>query len=136
MPELNVDQVVAGYLKFRAEKAAIKADAESRMEALDAKMQKLEAWIKAKADADGVTSFRTPHGTAFLSPTDYASVADWDKVIDWIKTNDAYDMLDKRVNKTAVRGYMNANKAVPPGVNYGTRLQVNVRKPGTRVEDE
>lgn len=133
--DLTVDTVVAGYIKFRSEKAAIKAEAEAKMGALDEKMAKLETWIKAKADKDGVTSFRTAHGTAFLTTVDYASVADWDQVVAFIKANEAYDMLEKRVSKTAVRGYLNENKAVPPGVNYGTKLEVNVRKPGAKVDE-
>jgi hypothetical protein len=39
-------------------------------------------------------------------------------------------MLEKRVSKIAVRGYIESNKAVPPGVTYGTKLEVNIRKPG------
>ena len=49
--------------------------------------------------------------------------------------NDAFDMLEKRVSKTAVRGYIEKNKTVPSGVNYGTRIDVNVRKPVTKVDD-
>jgi len=44
-------------------------------------------------------------------------------------------MLEKRVSKNAVRGYIEATKSVPSGVNYGTRIDVNVRKPVTKVED-
>jgi uncharacterized protein YydD (DUF2326 family) len=102
---------------------------------LKEKMEKLEAWIKEQADVQGVTSFKTKHGTAFLTTTDYANVADWDAVLNYIRENEAYDMLEKRVSKVAVRGYIEANKAVPAGVNYGTKLEVNIRKPVARVED-
>ena len=47
----------------------------------------------------------------------------------------AYDLLEKRVSKTAVRGYIEADKSVPSGVNYGTRIDVNVRKPVNKAED-
>ena len=96
-------------------------------------MEQFEAWIKEQADAQGVTSFKTKHGTAFLITTDYAKVADWDAVLGFIRENDAYDMLEKRISKVAVRGYIDATKAVPPGVNYGTKLEVNIRKPVARV---
>jgi hypothetical protein len=43
-------------------------------------------------------------------------------------------MLEKRVSKTAVRGYIDQQKAVPPGINYGTKLEVNVRKPAAGSE--
>lgn len=132
---LTVDQVVAGYLKLRDRKALIVAKAKDDVDAIDAQLDKLGAWIKEQADAQGVTSFKTKHGTAFLTTTDYANVADWDAVLDFIKTNSAYDLLEKRISKNAVRGYIDLNKSVPAGVNYGTKLDVNVRKPSTKLED-
>lgn len=132
---VNVDDVVATYMKLRSQKESIEAEVKDRVSTIKAKMEKLEAWIKEQADAQGVTSFKTKHGTAFLTTTDYANVADWDAVLDFIRTQEAYDMLEKRISKIAVRGYIEANKAVPPGVNYGTKLEVNIRKPVSRVDD-
>jgi hypothetical protein len=131
---VNVDDVIATYMRLRDQKAVIEAEVKDRVSTIKAKMEKLEAWLKEKADADGVTSFKTKHGTAFLTTSDYANVADWDAVLNFIVEHDAYDMLEKRISKVAVRGYIDANKAVPPGVNYGTKLEVNVRKPAASSE--
>lgn len=131
---VNVSDIVRTYMKLRNQKEQIEAETKDRVAKLKEKMVKLESWIKEKADADGVTSFKTDHGTAFLTTTDYANVADWDAVLGFIRENEAYDMLEKRVSKLAVRGYIETNKAVPPGVNYGTKLEVNIRKPGVREE--
>jgi len=132
---LTVDEVIQAYLKYRHQKEAIEAETKEKVKGIKDKMLKLEAWIKEKADADGVTSFKTGHGTAFLTTNDFANVADWDQVLNFVKENEAYDMLEKRVSKNAVRGYIEQNKAVPSGVNYGTRIDVNIRKPVNKVED-
>lgn len=132
---LNVDQVVAAYMKLRQQKEALEASIKEEVGAIKDKMTKMEAWIKEQADAQGVTSFKTKHGTAFLSTTDYANVADWDAVLNFIQEASAFDMLEKRVSKIAVRGYIEEHKAVPPGINYGTKLEVQIRKPTARVED-
>ena len=132
---LTVDQVIEAYLKYRNKKEALEAEIKDQVKELKDKMAKLEAWIKTKADAEGVTSFKTAHGTAFVTTNDYANVADWDAVLSFVKENEAYDMLEKRVSKNAVRGYIEQNKTVPSGVNYGTRIDVNVRKPANKVED-
>lgn len=126
---ITVDKVVKKYLDLRAKKAEIEAEMKAKTKEINETMSKLEAWIKVKADEQGVTSFKTKYGTAFLTTTDYAQVADWDATLAWIKDNEAYDMLEKRVSKAAVRGYIEANNSVPPGVNYGTKLGVSVRKP-------
>jgi hypothetical protein len=131
---VQVDDVVATYMKLRSQKESMEAEVKDKVSTIKAKMEKLEAWIKEQADVQGVTSFKTKHGTAFLTTTDYANVADWDAVLDFIRTQEAFDMLEKRISKIAVRGYIEANKAVPPGVNYGTKLEINIRKPATRVE--
>lgn len=132
---VTVDSAIGAYMVLRRKKEAIESKVKEEVSEIKAKMEKLEAWIKQQADAQGVTSFKTPHGTAFLTTTDYANVADWDAVLNYIRDNEAYDMLEKRISKMAVRGYIEQNKAVPPGVNYGTKLEVNIRKPTTKVEE-
>jgi hypothetical protein len=132
---VTVDDVVSAYVKLRDKKDAMEAEVKDRTKEIKERLNKMEAWLKEQADAQGVTSFKTKHGTAFLTTTDYANVADWDSVLEFIQANEAFDMLEKRVSKIAVRGYIDANKAVPPGINYGTKLEVNVRKPTARVED-
>ena len=131
----NVGDVIRTYMKLRDQKAAIEAEVKEQVSSIKAKMEKLEAYLKTQMDAQGLTSFKSDFGTAFLTTTDYANVADWDAVLGFIRENEAYDMLEKRISKIAVRGYIEANKAVPPGVTYGTKLEVNIRKPGTKAED-
>tara|TARA_R100001443_G_scaffold18771_3_gene29941 strand:- start:9666 stop:10070 length:405 start_codon:yes stop_codon:yes gene_type:complete len=132
---VTVDKVVAKYIGYRNEKESLESDTKAKVKIIKENMAKLEAWLKEKADKDGVDSFKTSSGTAFLTTTDFARVEDWDATLGFIKDNDAYDLLEKRVSKTAVRGYIEANKSVPSGVNYGTRIDVNVRKPSVKAED-
>ena len=127
--ELTVDAVIDTYIKLRAQKEAVEADVKDQLANIKVKMSKLEAWIQAKSDETGVKSFKTDHGTAFMSTSDFASVGDWDAVLSFIKDNDAYDMLNKAVNKKAVREYLDINGAVPNGVNFGTKISVSVRRP-------
>jgi len=129
MTELTVDSVVDTYLKLRRNKEAIEASTKEQLVDIKEKMLKLEAWITAKSDETGVKSFKTDAGTAFLTTSDYATVADWDAVLAWVKDNEAWDMLTRGVSKRSVRGYIDANKIVPDGVNFGTKIGVSVRRP-------
>jgi hypothetical protein len=135
MTAITVDAAIGAYMALRKQKEQAEAAVKTQVEDIKAKMAKLEAWIKIQADTQGVTSFKTNHGTAFLTTTDYANVADWDAVLKHIRDTGAYDMLEKRISKMAVRGYIEQNKIVPPGVNYGTKLELNIRKPATKIED-
>jgi len=133
--ELTVDKVVKAYLNLRAQKESLEADIKNRVSEIKENMVKLEGWIKAESDRTGVKSFKTDYGTAFVTTSDFASVGDWDAVLGFVKEHDAFDMLTHGVNKTAVREYIDANKAIPSGVNYGTKIGVSVRRPAKKVED-
>jgi hypothetical protein len=131
---MNIADVIRAYTKLRDQRTAAEAEVKERVDTIKAKMTKLEAYLKEQMDAQGLTQFKSDHGTAFLTTTDFANVANWDEVLQFIKDNEAFDMLEKRVSKTAVRGYMDKHKKVPPGVTYGTKLDVNIRKPGAKAE--
>ena len=133
---MNIDEVISLYMRLRNEKAAIEADTKEKVADIKAKMAKVEAYIKQLADDQGVTSFKTKSGTAFVTTVDFASVSDWDAVLDYIKAHEAYDLLEKRVAKKAVREVIDSLGQVPPGVNYGTKIEVNFRKPATTIEDD
>jgi hypothetical protein len=124
----TVEQVVETYLKLRRKKEAVENETKDKVADIKAKMTMLESWLMQKAGEDGVTSFKTTAGTAFVTTTDFANVADWDAVLTFIKENDAFDMLEKRVSKTAVRAHMDETGDVPPGITYGSKIGINVRK--------
>ena len=134
MADITVDQVVSAILKLRGQKTVLDAEHKENTKKITDKIDKLESWIRVKADKDGVTSFKTKFGTAFLTTVDYANVENWDAVLNFIRENEAFDMLERRVSKTAVRSYIDTYKEVPAGVTYRTAIEVNVRKPAKKVE--
>lgn len=130
----TVDEVVATYVKLRDKKQALEAAAKEKTKDIAAQLDKMEAWLIEQAQAQGVTSFKTAHGTAFLATTDFASVGNWDEVLKFIRKHETYEMLERRVSKKAVRSYIDEYKAVPNGVNYGTQLNVQVRGPAASAD--
>lgn len=130
---MNIDDVIRLYIKLRGKKIEIETKAKEEIAAIKEKMDKIEAYLKAQMDEQGVMSFKSEHGTAFLVTKDYAEVADWNEVIKFVRENDYFDMLEKRVSKLAVRDYVERYQKVPPGINYGTKMEVNIRKPGAKV---
>lgn len=134
MAEVKVDAAVAAYIRLRDKKAEIEQEAKEKVEEVKAKMAKLEAWFQQYLDETGQTSAKTNAGTVFVTTTDYARVADWDAIVTFVKEREAYDLLEKRVSKNAVRGYIDTDGSVPPGVNYGSKISVNIRRPSDGVD--
>lgn len=128
MAEPPIDKVIARYMQFRQERDDIERVAKEKIKTIDASMDKLEAFILAKMEAEGVTTFKTPFGTAFKSTSDFASVSSWDDTLEFIKDQEAWHLLERRVNKIAVREYVDSG-SVPPGVTYGTKVNVSIRRP-------
>ena len=133
--ELTMDRVIGTYITLRKQKAAIDDEVKERLLGIKEKMLKLEAWIQTESDKTGVKSFKTDAGTAFLSTSDFATVADWDEVLEYVKANEAWDILTHGVNKRSVREVIDATKQVPNGVNFGTKIGVSVRAPAKKAED-
>ena len=49
-----------------------------------------------------------------------------------VKENEAWDLMEKRAAKIAIRAFIEEKKLVPPGVNYGTKKDLNVRRPTSK----
>ena len=125
----KVDDVIQTYIKLRTQKEELEAGVKTKLKDIKEKMSKLEQWIQTESDRTGIKSFKTDHGTAFVTTSDFASVSDWNAVLDFARDNDAFDILTRSVSKVAVRGYIDANKEVPPGITFGTKIGVSVRRP-------
>jgi len=67
-------------------------------------------------------------GTAYKSTRSSATVADWEVVLDYVQNNEAWELLERRVNKTAVEQYKSAEGDLPPGVNWSETQVVNFRR--------
>ncbi len=131
----SVEKLIAKHLELRNAKAMLEKETKEKVSKLEEGMSLIETALKAEANRLGVTSFKTTSGTAFLTTVDRASVADWDMVLEYITTNNKYDLLNRAVNKTAVKEFVETNKIAPPGVNYTSSVGINIRKPTAKVED-
>lgn len=120
--------LVEKYIQLRDAKAKLAGIHKEKVATIDAVMKKIEAQLLADFTALGVDSCGTPSGTAYKSTQTSATVADWDACLDYIKANDLWNMLDKRVNKTAVVEFIEEHKNLPPGVNWREEIIINVRR--------
>ncbi len=123
-----IGQLVEGYIKLRDRKAEIKAKHEAELAPINAMMDKIETHLLAQMQEQGVTSYKTGLGTAYTSTTTKANVADWDGLLGFVREHGLWQMLERRVSKTAVDEYVAAHQDLPPGVNYSTSVAVNIRR--------
>lgn len=129
-PQFQVDNVIAKYLELRDKVDQIEGAAKAQTEGLKAQMKIIEGWLHQQMQKIGTDQFKVKGvGTAFTKTSDFCSVADWNTVLDFVRQNEAWHLLTKGVTKTAVVEFIDQNDGVPPpGVNYGTKLEVQIRR--------
>lgn len=127
---MKVDEIVEKYIKLRDKKASIKSEYEANVAKYDDMLDKLESILLNTFNETGIDSVKTAAGTAFVQIRTSASVADWDAYFTgYVLPNQAWEMLERRANKTAIEQYKDANSELPPGINWTEQRVVNVRRP-------
>lgn len=125
----KVEEAVDLYLALRARKKKIEDRHEEELAPVNEKLNSLTTWLQDFLESNGAQSIKTKHGTAHTTTRYTASLADPQAFMNYVIENSAFDLLDRKANSTAVRDFVEANKAPPPGVNLSAIRTVNVRKP-------
>lgn len=120
----RVGQYVALRDKIKEKEAAHKDELKPFKETLE----KLGAVILAHLNETGAESVRTDAGTAYVTPKRSATLADANAFFEYVKENEAWDLMDRKANVTAVADFVEEHNAPPPGVNYTTILNVGIRR--------
>lgn len=124
---LNYDTASAKYLELRQEIERIEKETKAKIAPLKAVMVDIENWFAAKAQEEGLKTVNTLHGTAYWSTHYSAKAANPTLFKDYVIANQAFDLLETRVSKTAVRSFIEATGAPPPGVDFAAVNVFNLR---------
>jgi hypothetical protein len=89
----------------------------------------LTTWLQDFLEASGAESVKTKQGTAYASVRYTASLPDPQAFMDYVIENQAFDLMDRKANSTAIREFIETHKAPPPGVNLNAVRTVGVRRP-------
>lgn len=126
---INVAIAIDGYLKLRRAMEDLKEKQKLETAPLLDKKLKLEGWLMQQLDAAGVDSLSAKGiGTVFKQTTTSITAEEWDATLQWIKDNNAWEMLEHRVSKSAAMDYIETHKEVPPGLKVSTEVEVRIRK--------
>lgn len=115
-------------------------------------MLTIDSYLLGQAKAMGVTSFKTPEGTAFIDHPDFVSVTEWSAFLNFlsqclvqdiaakdmaissvIRDSDVWVFFNQSVNKSAIKEFMKQHEGLPPdGITYGTKVEMKVRRPAKK----
>ena len=127
---MKASELVERYVALRDRKAAIKAEYDKKVAAIEDALGKIEGVLLRTFNETGIENIKTAAGTAYVSVRSSASVADRDTYFAWVAEDfeERAIFLEARANKTAVEQFKTANNDLPPGLNWREERVVNVRR--------
>lgn len=128
MSKINVDTVIAGYVKLRDKRAQLKKDFADQDTLIKEQQDKLEGYLMQIMQDSGADQLGSSHGTAFKQIKSLASSTDWYATWQWLAEHKRLDMLEKRLSSKIVKEYVEETGELPPGVRIESKASVVIRR--------
>jgi hypothetical protein len=130
MPEaLPIDKLTRVFVKIRDAKAALAAEFKKKDDELAAQMDELKRVMLDYLKEQNAESVRTEAGLIYRSVKTRYWTSDWESMHGFIVENNLPQLLEKRLNQTAVKELLEESpEMVPPGLNVDSEYVVTVRK--------
>ena len=126
--KLDISKRVDQYVRLRDQIKKLDDEHKEQMKPYREALDKLNSVLLSHLiDIEG-DSVRTQAGTVYRTAKKSASLADPDAFMRFVIGNEAWDLLDRKANVTAVADFIEENEATPPGVNFSTTYIVGVRR--------
>ena len=125
---MNCEQAAAKYLELRDAVDRIEKEAKAKTAELKKIMVDIENWFALTAEEQGLKTVPTGVGTVYWSVHNSASVAEPTVFKDFVVQNNAWDLIETRASKTAVKSYIEGHGTPPPGVNFSSVRVFNLRR--------
>ena len=117
------------YLKIRTKKAQLSSDYKKEEADLNQKLDKVKAALLDYCKEQGLESVKTSEGLFYRSVKTRYWTSDWEAMHKFVMEHDVPEFLEKRLNQTNVRTFLEENpETVPMGLNVDSEYTISVRK--------
>jgi hypothetical protein len=125
----EVAKLVRTYQKIRSARSELSAKFKEEDSDLSSKLDTVKKALLKYCDAQGVESVRTSEGLFYRSVKTKYWTSDWEQMHSFILEHEAPELLDKRVNQSNMRQFLEENPdLVPRGLNVDSEYTLSVRK--------
>lgn len=131
---MKVDDLVKEYRDIRDQLGTDRKGYKAREALMKEQLTIISMILRDKADAIGVNSFATSHGTAFRNLKEKFRVADWQALCDYVARTGNFQVLQKRTSPNAVKEIRETDGEIPPGIDYIPEVEFSVRSPTARTK--
>jgi hypothetical protein len=125
----TLEKLTKAYIRIRDAKAELKASFEAEEKVLTDQMDAIKRALLDHCKEHGVDSVRTSSGLFYRSVKTRYWTGDWAAMHAFIMENGVPDFLEKRLNQTSVRAFIEENPDnPPPALNIDSEYTLSVRK--------
>lgn len=123
--EVNTEKLAKIYVKIRDKRRELEKQVADLKEQQDTVASQLLEICKA----EGAQTIRTQFGTVSRRITKNYWTSDWDSFFKFLKDNDAFSLMQQRINSTNMAQFLEENPDLhPPGLNADVNQTIVIVK--------
>tara|TARA_R100001163_G_scaffold17010_1_gene15304 strand:- start:1580 stop:2011 length:432 start_codon:yes stop_codon:yes gene_type:complete len=127
--KLNAEKLTSVYLKIKDKRSELSAEFKEKDAELSDQLDKVKRALLDYCEEQGVDSVKTSAGLFYRSARTRYWTSDWSSMHEFILENEVPELLDKRVNQSNMKQYLEENPdQVPKGLNVDSEYIVSVRR--------
>jgi len=126
---VDVNKLTSIYIKMRDRRSILKQEWEVQDKEIQTQMDVIEQELLELCKDLNTNTLGTDHGTVIRSVKSRYWTNDWDSMYRFIKEHDAFGLLEKRIQQTHMKEFIQENPDVyPQGMNVENQFTVVVRR--------
>lgn len=125
MSAMNAEKLAAVYVKIREARRKLAEEDDKLKEQLDVVAEQLLEICKTQ----GASTIRTENGTISRRTNKHYWTSDWDSFFRFVKENDAFALIQHRINNSNMEQFLEENQNLhPPGLQADMRQTIVITK--------
>ena len=129
MSDDTAEKMTSAYIKIRAERSALSAKFKAEDDKLVRQQDVLKRALLDYCENHGLESVRTSAGLFFRSSKTKYWTSDWEAMHKFIMEHNVPEFLDKRLNTTNIKQFLEENpNTIPDGLKIDKEFVISVRK--------
>lgn len=124
----RLGKLTKAYIKIRARRTEIASEFKKEDDGLKEQQDKIKATLLEFCKENNIDSVRTEAGVFYRSQKRRYWTSDWESMHKFILEHEAPEFLEKRLNQTAVKEFLEENPDIlPPGLNVQSEYTISIR---------
>ena len=129
MGEVTPDKLTKTFLKIRAKRSLLTAEFKKEDDKLQQQQDRIKQAMLDHCERHNVQRVKSSEGLFFRSSKTKFWASDWDAMHTFIKEHNVPELLDKRINQTNMKDFLEENPdKLPDGLEISQETSISVRK--------